>query len=195
MVNYIPMNIAPNLITVSGLLLVMFGLSAMLWEDPTMTEQVSTWIYVYLATALFIYQTLDSLDGKQARRTGSSSVLGELFDHGCDAVVSLLLAIIICHVCSYGASIATGICISFQFGIFTVFTFEKRFTYVLRTSIGEFGTIEMHYIYMLFILLRAYFGPDFATADVEFLSSLFHFSFNVQNIMSIIGLFTLLNGV
>lgn len=33
-----------------------------------------------------MYQTLDSIDGKQARRTNSSSPLGELFDHGCDAV-------------------------------------------------------------------------------------------------------------
>jgi ethanolaminephosphotransferase len=30
--------------------------------------------------------TLDAIDGKQARRTGSSSALGELFDHGCDAI-------------------------------------------------------------------------------------------------------------
>ncbi|KAF1328624.1 Cdp-alcohol phosphatidyltransferase, partial [Globisporangium splendens] len=30
--------------------------------------------------------TLDNLDGKQARRTGSSSPLGLLFDHGCDAL-------------------------------------------------------------------------------------------------------------
>jgi phosphatidylglycerophosphate synthase len=35
---------------------------------------------------LFIYQTLDAIDGKQARRTKSNSPLGELFDHGCDGV-------------------------------------------------------------------------------------------------------------
>jgi hypothetical protein len=35
---------------------------------------------------LFIYQSLDAIDGKQARRTGSSTPLGELFDHGCDSV-------------------------------------------------------------------------------------------------------------
>lgn len=29
----------------------------------------------------------DCMDGKQARRTGSSSPLGQLFDHGCDAFV------------------------------------------------------------------------------------------------------------
>lgn len=35
---------------------------------------------------LFIYQSLDAIDGKQARRTNSSSPLGELFDHGCDSL-------------------------------------------------------------------------------------------------------------
>ena len=35
---------------------------------------------------LFIYQSLDAIDGKQARRTNSNSPLGELFDHGCDAL-------------------------------------------------------------------------------------------------------------
>lgn len=29
------------------------------------------------------------MDGKQARRTGSSSPLGQLFDHGCDALAML----------------------------------------------------------------------------------------------------------
>jgi len=28
---------------------------------------------------------LDAMDGKQARRTKSSSPLGQLFDHGCDS--------------------------------------------------------------------------------------------------------------
>lgn len=44
------------------------------------------WAYVQAALGLFIYQTLDATDGKQARRTGTSSPLGELFDHGCDAL-------------------------------------------------------------------------------------------------------------
>ncbi|TYI83488.1 hypothetical protein E1A91_D05G296300v1 [Gossypium mustelinum] len=34
----------------------------------------------------FLYQTFDAVDWKQARRTNSSSPLGELFDHGCDAL-------------------------------------------------------------------------------------------------------------
>ncbi|MGH0137612.1 UNVERIFIED_CONTAM: hypothetical protein FKN15_020296 [Acipenser sinensis] len=44
------------------------------------------WAFLLSAFGLFIYQSLDAIDGKQARRTNSSSPLGELFDHGCDAV-------------------------------------------------------------------------------------------------------------
>jgi len=31
------------------------------------------------------------MDGKQARKTGNSSALGMLFDHGCDAISGSLM--------------------------------------------------------------------------------------------------------
>jgi ethanolaminephosphotransferase len=39
--------------------------------------------------------TLDGIDGKQARRTGTSTPLGELFDHGLDSYSSLFIMIYI----------------------------------------------------------------------------------------------------
>src|SRR6185369_1587194 len=41
--------------------------------------------FVLPAIALFMYLSLDNIDGAQARRTGSSSPLGEFLDHWCDA--------------------------------------------------------------------------------------------------------------
>ena len=46
-------------------------------------------IFLLNGCAMLIYQTLDNMDGKQARKTGSSSPLGLLFDHGCDALNSI----------------------------------------------------------------------------------------------------------
>jgi ethanolaminephosphotransferase len=46
-------------------------------------------IYFSWAIGLWFYQSLDAIDGKQARRTGTSGPLGELFDHCCDAVGEL----------------------------------------------------------------------------------------------------------
>ena len=51
-----------------------------------LTLQAPAWAHILAAAGVFIYQTLDSIDGKQARRTNTASPLGELFDHGCDAV-------------------------------------------------------------------------------------------------------------
>ena len=45
------------------------------------------WLALLLcAIGIFIYQALDAIDGKQARRTRSNTPLGELFDHGCDSL-------------------------------------------------------------------------------------------------------------
>lgn len=47
-------------------------------------------IFLLNGCAMIIYQTLDNMDGKQARKTGTSSPLGLLFDHGCDAMNLIL---------------------------------------------------------------------------------------------------------
>lgn len=39
---------------------------------------------------MFLYQTFDAVDGSQARRTHQSGPLGELFDHGVDAINTTL---------------------------------------------------------------------------------------------------------
>lgn len=49
---------------------------------PNLEGTAPRWTYLLHVVCVFLYQTLDALDGKQARRTGSSSPLGELFDHG-----------------------------------------------------------------------------------------------------------------
>ncbi|XP_010851742.1 PREDICTED: cholinephosphotransferase 1 isoform X1 [Bison bison bison] len=61
-------------------------------------RQAPYWTYLLCALGLFIYQSLDAIDGKQARRTNSCSPLGELFDHGCDSLSTVFMAV--------GASIA-----------------------------------------------------------------------------------------
>jgi ethanolaminephosphotransferase len=64
---------------------------------------------LFSGVAVVLYTWLDCIDGKQARRTGTSSPLGQLFDHGCDALsVNLLLANIACSL-SIGCSWAHAV--------------------------------------------------------------------------------------
>ena len=71
------------------------------WYCPNASERPPWPATLAAAVGLFLYQSLDAIDGKQARRTGTSSPLGELFDHGCDSLSTGLLlvefsSIIIC---------------------------------------------------------------------------------------------------
>ena len=58
----------------------------------TFASQAPRWSYLLCAIGIFVYQTLDGIDGPQARRTGTSSPLGEYFDHGLDAITTFIYA-------------------------------------------------------------------------------------------------------
>lgn len=77
---------APNLITLTGFSFVVINVLTLLWYTPSLDQDCPSWVYYSWAVGLFLYQTFDAVDGTQARRTRQSGPLGELFDHGVDAV-------------------------------------------------------------------------------------------------------------
>lgn len=64
--------------------------------SPDGRQEPPRWACFLCGLGLFIYQSLDAIDGKQARRTNSSSPLGELFDHGCDSISTVFVAVSAC---------------------------------------------------------------------------------------------------
>jgi ethanolaminephosphotransferase len=63
---------------------------------------VPAW-WCFLTGALyFIYRLLDEMDGKQARKTGNSSPVGLLFDHGCDSFTTSLLVMMMAKMMQVG---------------------------------------------------------------------------------------------
>lgn len=86
LVTFLPLWLAPNTVTLVGFLLPVCAHALLLYYSPTLEDEVPRALYVFASFSLFTYMVLDNLDGKQARRTSSSSPLGQLFDHGCDAL-------------------------------------------------------------------------------------------------------------
>jgi ethanolaminephosphotransferase len=91
-VTLLPMWLAPNLITLLGLVCILVNIMTIQILMPDLIGPGPVWMYWSFVLGLWAYSTLDNVDGKQARRTGfpncfgliigSSSPLGELFDHG-----------------------------------------------------------------------------------------------------------------
>eukprot|EP01105_Mastigella_eilhardi_P009318 TRINITY_DN2206_c0_g1_i1.p1 TRINITY_DN2206_c0_g1~~TRINITY_DN2206_c0_g1_i1.p1 ORF type:complete len:347 (-),score=67.54 TRINITY_DN2206_c0_g1_i1:46-1086(-) len=87
-VTLLPTWLAPNVISAMGAACVVVSfLVCALTCQGTHASPGQWWVHVVSALCLFLYQLFDNLDGKQARRTCTSSPLGELFDHGLDAIV------------------------------------------------------------------------------------------------------------
>lgn len=70
--------------------------------SPDAKHEPPRWACALCAVGLFIYQSLDAIDGKQARRTGSANPLGELFDHGCDSLSTVFVAVSACTAVQLG---------------------------------------------------------------------------------------------
>jgi ethanolaminephosphotransferase len=85
-VKLFPLTVAPNAITLLGFSFVIINILTLLYYTPTLDAECPSWVYASWSIGLFLYQTLDAIDGTQARRTGQSGPLGELFDHGVDAL-------------------------------------------------------------------------------------------------------------
>ncbi|EJW01480.1 hypothetical protein EDEG_03936 [Edhazardia aedis USNM 41457] len=121
LINLVSKKIHPNVLTFIGLCFMILSTVLTISVDPYLTrgyfphaetEGIMQYeffkkIYHYLplinGILLFLYQTFDALDGKQARRLKLSTPLGQLFDHGCDAVTCFLTAVCLCS--SMGISI------------------------------------------------------------------------------------------
>ena len=89
-----PLWMAPNLITLTGFSFVTVNILTLLWYSPSLDQDCPSWVYYSWAIGLFLYQTFDAVDGAQARRTRQSGPLGELFDHGVDALNTSLEVLI-----------------------------------------------------------------------------------------------------
>jgi len=107
---------------------------------------------------MFAYQTFDGCDGKHARNTKSSSIVGELFDHGCDAVSNIWIHTVLVHCLGFGLGKEVycalfGACVTFM-----MFAFEKKFTGKLRTGLKHFGIIEGHFLAMTILVLTGVYS-------------------------------------
>ena len=108
------------------------------WMAPSLDidEDPPRWIYFSYALGIWLYSTFDNVDGRQARRTKSSSPLGELFDHGCDALNTVFSSILQVGALGAGHSKATVLLVIIETFGFYLSTQEEYHT----------GTLYLGYV-------------------------------------------------
>ncbi|XP_011142128.1 cholinephosphotransferase 1 isoform X7 [Harpegnathos saltator] len=159
LVSKVPLWLAPNLITMLGLIVNIVTTLILVYYSPDARAEAPRWACFLCALGLFIYQSLDAIDGKQARRTGTSTPLGELFDHGCDSISTVFVAL--------------SACIAVQLGYYPTWMFFQCFcamtlfycahwqTYVSGSlRFGKVDVTEAQFTIIIIHLISAIFGPE-----------------------------------
>nr|CAD7600023.1 unnamed protein product [Timema genevievae] len=160
LVSKVPPWLAPNLITVVGLIINILTTLILVWFSPDARGEAPRWACLICALGLFVYQSLDAIDGKQARLTGTSTPLGELFDHGCDSI-------------STAVFVALSACVAVQLGHYPAWMFFQCFcamtlfycahwqTYVSGTlKFSKIDVTEAQFTIIFIHLVSAIFGPS-----------------------------------
>jgi ethanolaminephosphotransferase len=100
---FVPTWVAPNVLTVLGSAAVAVPTAALLVVSPGLDRPPPAALILASIVGVFVFQTLDALDGKQARRLGVSSPLGSWLDHALDILTMQLVLVGLAATLTVGA--------------------------------------------------------------------------------------------
>lgn len=175
---FIPRWVAPNVITLSGLIVTTVCAVLILTYNPNLNS-CPNWLCLLSGMCVFAYQTLDNMDGKQARRTLSSSALGMLFDHTCDVINTCVIGIIMSSALNTGWSTKMFIGIVSGYIPFYFQTWEEYHLGYMILPVFN-GPSEGLLIAVVICLVSALEGPQFW--DTYLVS--IHTIYNVMDILA-----------
>jgi len=132
----------------------------MWFASPTLEDPAPRSLAMLTSFAVFFYQTMDAVDGKQARRTGSSTPLGQLFDHGCDCLLCISFHSVTTMISLPGGSLWGAAGLSALQSVFFMAQWQEYHTGVLTTSFGPVGVSETQFAAMALALAAGIVGPE-----------------------------------
>ncbi|CCC10370.1 hypothetical protein SMACR_02941 [Sordaria macrospora] len=161
-VEFLPLWVAPNMVTLIGFGFIVANVGLLLIFMPDLVGPGPSWLYFSFAFGLFAYQTMDNVDGKQARRTGTSSGLGELFDHGIDSLNCTLASLLETAAMGLGttkAGVFTALCPCLPMWFSTWETYHTHTLYLGYIN----GPTEGILIACLLMAISGWYGPEIWT--------------------------------
>jgi len=156
----VPDWISANVVTVGAAApLIVCCILSMFYSSQPGNEGLPSWLMVLAAFSEFFFQTMDAVDGKHARRLGTSSSLGDFLDHVMDSVSIMTSTYIICR--AFGLR-----SIPFEyFGLvdaslsFVVVHWESAKILVMKLDNGSSIT-ECQLSFIIILLLTAFTGKE-----------------------------------
>ncbi len=156
LIRFIPRSVDPNSITHIGHLICLVGVSVLLAFGTFVPAGGSVRLpFIAGVLCLQLYNWCDNADGAHARRTGRTSAMGELLDHGLDMLNTTYIA--------YAAAISIAAPPAWWVGIALVVPAACAATYWEQAetgvfSVGPLNQIESVMLLSSVLLISAIFG-------------------------------------
>jgi ethanolaminephosphotransferase len=160
---FVPSFMAPNALTIISSISVVFTTALLcVFSDLSLVTKPALCLLGLAAAGYFWYDTLDILDGKQARRLKVSSPLGQLLDHGLDGSVNTLSVslINIIMISATDPAHALFILVGIQ-SIFFYAAWNEHHCGVLQFQILGLGVHEFAYFNFIQLIWTTYKGYGF----------------------------------
>ncbi|KAK6589938.1 ethanolaminephosphotransferase (ETHPT) 9 transmembrane domain involved in lipid metabolism [Cryptosporidium xiaoi] len=165
----IPVSVSPNLLTIFGFLCSLFAQIIISIHCPTLNCQIPINTSLVIGFLLFLYQTLDAVDGKHARRLNISSPLGQLLDHGLDSFTTIFFTNIFSTACRMGWGYKYFAFLTIvQLKLLSFIWLENHCKVFRCSSSNYLGVTESQTLIILFLIFSSIFGAKISSYQLFF---------------------------
>lgn len=187
---YVPKWISPNGITLFGFVMDVLGvvLLCVLKEEDGSASHYACLMYAILAS---IYMYMDMLDGKQARRLGCNSPIGQLFDHGCDSINGSCLIFAAMKAIGVPNGRAMGLMFGLVGYVFLTFQIIEYFQGVLMFGTPLAGVTEVEIVVVTLNLISFFKGVAFWGTPISSILSAYPYAHTLRDVVEFIIIFAM----
>lgn len=166
LVQFVPSRLAPCVLTCLGLAINLSCCLILLYFSPDARTEAPSWTYLLCAVGVFLYQTLDALDGKQAIKVQDTQI-EEVYDHGCDAISTVFVALTAAAACQLGNAPLLMFCF-FMASVIAFYTmhWQDHVTHIM--IFGKMDVSEAQCAVIMIHLLTTVFGPSMWRTELLF---------------------------
>lgn len=174
-VPYIPNSWSPNGITLFGFAMDVLGVIFLivLKDENGYSSRLACLLYAILSS---IYVYMDMLDGKQSRKLGCNSPMGQLFDHGCDSLNGSCLIFAAMKAVGLSDPHIMAVLLGITGYVFLTFQIIEYYQGVLMYGTSLAGVTEVELLVILINLISAWKGVSFWNTTL----TLFNHTFTLQ---------------
>lgn len=159
--SYVPTCISANVVTVGAAFpLIICWIVSIFYSCKPGSDGLPCWLMFLSSFSEFFFQTMDAVDGKHARRLGTSSSLGDFLDHVMDSVSIMTTSFLICHGLGFQSVTMEYFCIIVASLNFVVVHWESAKILVMKLDNGCSIT-EAQLAFMFIFLITAIGGKEF----------------------------------